>query len=221
MATQTIPMDPAALAEAEARAEAEAAGYALPLVVQLAPVVELDDDQFFELCAINRDLRIERNSRGELLIMPPAGLETSNWNLDLTMQVGLWTKRDGTGIAFDSSAGFTLPNGAERSPDAAWMLRSRWEQISAEERKKFSRVCPDFVIELRSPSDRLRTLRAKMQEYLDNGVLLGWLIDPIVGRVHIYRPEAPVETLVKPDRLSGDPLLAGFVLDLREIWQQG
>ena len=221
MATQTIPMDAATLAEAEARAEAEAAGYALPLVVQLAPVIELSKDQFFEFCQLNRDLRIERNAKGELLIMPPAGGETGRGNAGITAQLWVWAKQDGTGVSFDSSTGFTLPNGAERSPDASWIRRSRWDQLPLEERQKFAPICPEFAIELRSPTDRLRTLQAKMQEYLDNGALLGWLIDPIVERVHVYRPGAPVEILTRPETLSGDSLLPGFVLDLREIWRQG
>jgi Uma2 family endonuclease len=221
VAAQTIHLDPAALAEAEARAEAEAAGYALPLVVQLAPVIELSRDQFFEFCQLNRDLRIERNAKGELLIMPPAGGETGRGNAGITAQLWVWAKQNGTGVSFDSSTGFTLPNGAERSPDAAWIRRSRWDQLSLEERQGFAPICSEFVIELRSPTGRLRILQAKMQEYLDNGVRLGWLIDPIVGRVHVYRPGAPIATLTRPETLSGDPLLPGFVLDLREIWQPG
>ena len=189
-----------------------------PVVLHLQPVVELEDDQFFELCQINRDLRIERNAQGALLIMPPTGGKTSEHNAEITMQLRIWAKHDGTGVSFDSSGGFVLPNDAVRSPDAAWVRRSRLEGLTAEQRKKFIPLCPDFVLELRSPTDSLGILQSKMQEYLDNGAQLGWLIDPETRRVYVYRPASPVEYLDKPDLLTGDPVLAGFVLDLREIW---
>lgn len=189
-----------------------------PLVLRLNPVLELSEDQFFELCQINGELRIERNAGGELLIMPPAGLETSERNLGIAAQVWVWNSRDRPGVAFDSSAGFTLPNSAVRSPDASWIARERWESLPAEQRRKFALICPDFVVELRSPTDRLRDVRAKMAEYIANGARLGWLIDPIRGCVEIYRPGEPIERLDRPDSLAGDPVLPGFVLDLREIW---
>lgn len=188
------------------------------MIVRLPPVVGLSEDQFFRLCQINRDLRLERNARGELLLMPPTGIDTDDQNAEITMQLRLWAKRDGTGTAFGSSAGFTLSNGAVRSPDGAWVRRSRLDQLSADERGRFARVCPDFVIELRSSSDALRTVQAKMQEYIDNGAQLGWQIDPKNRRVYVYRPDAPVERLDDPATVSGDPLLAGFVLDLNEVW---
>jgi Uma2 family endonuclease len=184
----------------------------------LKPAVELENDQFFEICQINRDLRIERNARGELLIMPPAGGRTSERNAEITMQLRIWAKRDGTGVSFDSSGGFVLPNDAVRSPDAAWIRQSRLESVTAEQRKKFIPLCPDFVLELRSPTDPLGILQSKMQEYLDNGAQLGWLIDPETQRVYVYRPASPVECLDKPDLLTGDPVLAEFFLNLREIW---
>jgi len=198
--------------------KASADKYDDPVALRLRPVLDLSEGQFFKLCQLNGDLRIERNAEGALLIMPPAGWETSDRNAEITMQLRLWAKRDGTGVATDSSGGFLLPNGAVRSPDAAWLPRSRLAHLSPRQRSQFIPVCPDFVLELRSPSDRLQTLQAKMQEYLDNGTLLGWLIDPVNGRAYIYRPGAPVERLTRPATLSGDPLLPGFILDLREIW---
>ncbi|MBI4639759.1 MAG: Uma2 family endonuclease [Candidatus Tectomicrobia bacterium] len=193
----------------------------LPLIVHLQPVINLTDDQFFEFCQINRDLRIERTAQGELLIMPPAGGETGGRNSELNLQLRMWAKRDSTGVAFDSSTGFTLPNRAMRSPDAAWVKRSRLAMLTREQKKKFLPLCPDFVIELRSPSDTLRTLHAKMREYMENGAQLGWLIDPEGKQVYIYRPQSQVERLENPMALSGDPVLPGFVLDLQEIWETG
>jgi Uma2 family endonuclease len=198
--------------------QATAAGYELPLVVRFRPAIELSEDQFFALCQINHELRIERNARGELLIMPPAGSETGHRNLEVAVQVGGWAKRDGTGVAFDSSAGFTLPNGAVRAPDAAWIVQERWEQVPSEQREKFAPICPDFVLELRSPSDALRTVQDKMAEYLANGARLGWLLDPGPRHVYVYRPGAAVERLEDPETVSGDPVLPGFILNVREVW---
>jgi Uma2 family endonuclease len=190
----------------------------LPLVIRLRPVLDLSEDQFFELCQLNRDLWIERNAKGELLIMPPAGWETGDRNMEIGRQLANWAKEDGTGVPTDSSAGFMLPNTAVRAPDAAWIRRSRLAQIPPEQRKKFLPACPDFVLELRSPTDSLPDLQAKMQEYLDNGAQLGWLIDPEPRHVYVYRPGGPVERLDNPDTISGDPVLPGFVLDLRAVW---
>jgi Uma2 family endonuclease len=192
-----------------------------PLIVHLRPVFELTNDQFFELCRINRDLRIERNAHGELIVMPPTGGETSEQNAEITMQLRVWAKRDGTGTTFDSSGGFLLPNTAVRSPDAAWVRKSRLASLSPEQRKKFIPLCPDFVIEVRSPTDSLSALQEKMQEYLDNGAQLGWLIEPEHRRVYVYRQGATVEMIEDPGTLSGDPLLSGFALDLREVWGSG
>ncbi len=188
------------------------------LVLNLEPALHMTEDQFFELCQINRDLRIERNAFGELIIMPPAGGETGKQNAEIAIQLGVWAKRDGEGTTFDSSTGFRLPNGAVRSPDAAWVRHTRWEGLTPEERKKFIPLCPDFVIELRSPTDSLSALQEKMRDYLDNGAQLGWLIDPEQRRVYVYRPQAPVQVLENPEAVSGDPVLAGFALDMREIW---
>jgi Uma2 family endonuclease len=189
-----------------------------PLILRLAPVVEMSDEQFFALCQLNRDLRIERTSQGDLVIMPPTGGETGRTNFKLTQVFGNWVDADGTGVGFDSSTGFTLPNGAKRSPDLAWVRRSRWEALTQQQREQFPPLCPDFVLELRSPSDALATVQAKMQEYLDNGAQLGWLIDPIEKKVYVYRPQAPVECLDNPQTVSGDPLLPAFVLELGRIW---
>jgi Uma2 family endonuclease len=153
-----------------------------------------------------------------LVIMPPTGGETGRMNFKLTQVFGNWVDTDGTGVGFDSSTGFTLPNGAKRSPDLAWVRRSRWEALTQQQREQFPPLCPDFVLELRSPSDALATVQAKMQEYLDNGAQLGWLIDPIEKKVYVYRPQAPVECLDNPQTVSGDPLLPAFVLELGRIW---
>ncbi len=188
------------------------------LSLKLHPVIRLSDDEFFEFCGLNRDLRIERTAGGGITIMPPTGGETSDRNAEITMQLRLWAKRDGTGVTFDSSGAFVLPNGAILSPDAAWVSRDRFAALTAEQRAKFPPLCPDFVVELRSPSDRLPALQSKMQEYIDNGVRLGWLIDSREGQVHVYRSESPVELLQRPQGLSADPLLPGFTLEMADIW---
>jgi Uma2 family endonuclease len=188
------------------------------LVLRLAPVIDMSDEQFFDLCQLNRDLRLERTSQGDLVIMPPTGGETGRMNFDLTGVFSLWVHADGSGVGFDSSTGFTLPNGAKRSPDLAWVRRSRWEALTPQQREQFPPLCPDFVLELRSPSDALATMQAKMQEYLDNGAHLGWLIDPIEKKVYTYRPQAAVECLDNPQTISGDPVLPGFVLELGRVW---
>jgi Uma2 family endonuclease len=189
-----------------------------PLVLRLAPVIDMSDEQFFELCHLNRDLRLERTSQGDLVIMPPTGGETGRTNFKLTQVFGNWVDADGTGVGFDSSTGFTLPNGAARSPDLAWVKRSRWEALTPQQREQFPPLCPDFVLELRSPSDALAPVQAKMQEYLDNGAQLGWLIDPIEKKVYTYLPQAAVECLDNPQTISGDPVLPGFVLELGRVW---
>lgn len=190
----------------------------IPIVLQLEPVIAMTDDQFYQFCQLNRDLCIERNASGELVIMPPTGAETDRCNFDIIVQLGIWVKQDGTGVGFGSSGGFTLPNGAVRSPDAAWIKRTRWEAIPLELRKKFAPICPEFVIELRSETDNLRILQDKMQEYIDNGTQLGWLIDRKQRQVFIYRPNAVVEVLNNPETLRGEPLLPGFSLDLSQVW---
>jgi Uma2 family endonuclease len=189
-----------------------------PLVVRFTPATQLDDERLYEFCQVNRDLRIEREPNGTLTIMPPAGGHSSQRNLAIAAQLYAWSKRDSTGIATDSSGGHILPNSALRAPDAAWVRRERIGARPAEEWERFPHVCPDFVIELRSPADRLADMQAKMDEYLGNGAQLGWLIDPINRTVRIYRPGRPVKLLREPMQLSGDPVLPGFVLDLTEVW---
>jgi Uma2 family endonuclease len=132
--------------------------------------------------------------------------------------LGSWAEADGTGVAFDSSTGFILPNGAERSPDAAWVSRSRWDRLTEKEQESFPPLCPDFVVELRSPTDNLKDLQAKMDEYMANGAQLGWLIDPFEKRVYVYQPGAAVAVVEDPESLSGEPLLRGFTLQLRQVW---
>ena len=190
-----------------------------PIVLRLAPVLELTDDHLLRLCSLNDALRIELNAKGELEILPPANPRTSIQNANLTSGLVMWARADGTGLGFDATAGFTLPNGAIRSPDASWIIKERWAELSDEEKRKFARIVPDFVVELRSPSDRLGYVQTKMREYMDNGVRLGWLIDPLRGRVHVYRPGAPVEELERPETMSGEPELPGFSLDLKPIWE--
>lgn len=189
-----------------------------PLVLRLHPAVELSEEQFFALCQINGELRIERNAEGELLLMPPAGSESGGRELEVGRQLANWSQANQAGVAFGPSAGFTLPNGAVRSPDASWIRRERWESLTPAQRRAFAPLCPDFVVELRSPSDHLSDVQGKMQEYLANGAWLGWLLDPEQHAVYVYRPDASVERLDNPARLAGDPVLPGFVLDLRTVW---
>lgn len=186
------------------------------LILNLSPTIELTNEQFFQLCQHNRDLRLERTATGELIIMPPTGWKSGNQNSRLTQRLGNWTDADGTGLAFDSSTAFILPNGATRSPDASWVRRSRLEAINPDP-TRFLPLAPDFAVELRSASDNLKTLQQKMQEYLENGVRLGWLIDPQNQQVEIYRLGQDVEVLRSPTSLLGEDVLSGFVLDLTQI----
>jgi Uma2 family endonuclease len=187
----------------------------LPPTLELT--IELTDEQFFQLCQNNRDLRFERTASGELIIMPPVGSDTGRRNIKITTQLEVWSSQNHLGVAFDSSSGFKLPNGADRSPDASWVKRERWEALTHEQQEKFAPLCPDFVVELRSPSDSLEKVRAKMKEYMDNGARLGWLINPKNQQVEIYRPNQDVEIIQSPATLSGEDVLSGFVLDLNPI----
>ena len=180
--------------------------------------VDLTDDEFYRLCRDNPELRLELTAQRELLIMAPTGSKTGWRNSKLNQRLANWADGDGTGLCFDSSAGFLLPNGAKRSPDAAWLKRERWDALTAEQQEGFAPLCPDFVIELRSPDDRLPDLQERMAEYIDNGAQLGWLIDPHDRRVFVYRPGQAAECLQDPQTVSGDPLLPGFALNLPEIW---
>ncbi|CAN5453270.1 MAG: Uma2 family endonuclease [Actinomycetota bacterium] len=188
------------------------------IVLRLEAEVELTDEKMLALSSLNRDLRLERTAEGELIAMPPTGSESSARNAGLTAQLWVWAKRDGTGRISDSSGGFTLPNGALRSPDASWVKKSRLEKFTAGQREKYLPLCPDFVVELRSPTDRLNVVKEKMREYIENGAKLGWLIDPADKRVFVYLPGEDVRELKEPDEISGSPVLPGFALDLREIW---
>ncbi|QKD82079.1 Uma2 family endonuclease [Thermoleptolyngbya sichuanensis A183] len=189
-----------------------------PLTVELPAQMSLGLEQFHELCRANPDLRIERSATGVVMIMPPTFSDSGNRNFNLTVQLGLWAEEDATGIGFDSSTGFTLPNGAIRSPDAAWIRLERWNALRDEQQASFAPICPDFVVELRSASDRLNLLQDKMQEYLDNGASLGWLIDRPGRTVYVYQRDRPVQVLENPETLRGDPVLPGFALRLEKIW---
>ena len=194
-------------------------GVTLPYRLALnIKALEMTEDQFARLCSDNSDLRLELTAKRELIIMPPVASEGGASEHELSLQVGIWAKQDGSGRVFSPSAGFTLPNGAIRAPDVSWIPLSRWEALSADERHGFAKVCPDFVLELRSQSDSLAEVQRKMVEYMANGARLGLLVDPQNRRVHVYRPEQPVEILEEPASVSGDPVLPGFTLDLSALW---
>ena len=176
-------------------------------------------EQFFELAQANRDLQLERTAKGELIVMPPTGSETGNRNLDIEGQLWLWNREAKLGKAFNSSTGFYLPNGADRSPDASWVRQERWDALTSEQQQGFAPLCPDFVLELRSKNDTIESLRTKMREYIENGARLGWLIDRKNRKVEIYRLGQDVEVLDRPTTLSGEDVLPGFVLDLTEVWR--
>lgn len=178
----------------------------------------LTEAQFEELCRNHTDLKFEMSAKGELIIVPPTSPESGWRNSDLITEVNLWSRKDNTGIVFDSSTMFTLPNGAKRSPDVSWMTKEKWESLSPSERQKFSRVVPDFVIELLSPTDNLSDAQEKMEEYIENGVRLGWLIDPLEQKVHIYRANGEKEILDNPEKISGEDVLKDFELNVRKIW---
>ena len=189
-----------------------------PLTVNFPSLVQMTNEQFYEFCQANGDLRIERTANGEVIIMPPAFSDTGNRNFNIAGQLGNWTEQDGTGIGFDSSTGFTLPNGAMRSPDASWIELERWNVLTDAQKASFAPICPSFVIELRSLSDRLIKLQDKMQEYIDNGASLGWLIDRQNRKVYIYRTNRELEILENPEAVSGNPELPGFILRMVKIW---
>ncbi|MBC7931427.1 MAG: Uma2 family endonuclease [Rubrivivax sp.] len=176
-------------------------------------------DEFYDFCMLNRDLNLELTSEGDLIIMPPTGMKTGNRNFKLSVSFGAWAEKDGTGLGFDSSSLFSLPNGAKRSPDLCWIRKERWEALTEKEQERFSPICPDFVAELRSPSDSLKRLQKKMEEYVQNGAQLGWLIDPLKKKIYVYRPRVAVEILDDPQTVSGESVLPGFVLDVRMLWE--
>jgi len=189
-----------------------------PLILNNSETIPITHEQFYELCAANRDLQLERTAQGNLIIMPPTGAETSRRNSDINLELGLWNRQTKLGITFDSSGGFSLPNGADFSPDAAWIPLERWQALTAEQKTRFLPMSPDFVIELCSPSDSLKPLQAKMQEYINNGTRLGWLINPKNRQAEIYRPGEEKQVLENPSTLSGEDVLPGFVLNLESIW---
>jgi Uma2 family endonuclease len=181
-------------------------------------IIELNDDQFYQLCRDNPDVKFERKISGELIVMPPTGGETGKRNAKLTARFVLWNEQTELGEVFDSSTCFKLPNGTNRSPDVSWIKLETWNTLKPEQKEKFPPIAPDFVLELMSPSDSLSETQAKMQEYVNAGVKLGWLIDRKTRRVEIYRQGQPKEVLESPTSLSGEDILPGFVLDLRIIW---
>lgn len=190
----------------------------IPIKIEIPTITSMSDAEFRKLCLANRNLRIERTGNGEVIIMPPVHSETGHRNFNLAVQLGNWADQDGCGLGFDSSTGFTLPNGAIRSPDASWIKLERWNTLTEEQKASFAPICPDFVIELRSASDTLKDLQNKMQEYISNGALLGWLIDRKNSTVSIYRPNQEPEILNAPETVSGNPELPGFILRMGKIW---
>ena len=176
-------------------------------------------EQFAALAASNRELRLERTAQGELIVNPPTGWETGRRNSIISGELYIWWRNAGKpGKVFESSTGFILPNGANRSPDACWISQERWDALTPEQKGTFANICPDFVVELRSGSDSLSSQQEKMREYMDNGAVLGWLIDPQNRTVEIYRAGLAVEVLANPSELSGEKVLPDFLLDLREVW---
>jgi Uma2 family endonuclease len=192
-----------------------------PLTLRLRPAISLSDEEFFALCRQNPDLRIERSAEGEVEIMAPASGGSSIRNATVAYFLKAWALQDGTGTVFDSSGGFVLPNGATRSPDAAWIRESRLARLTAVEIERFIPLCPDFVIEIRSPSNSLALTQEKLREYIANGAHLGWLLDVPSRRAYVYRPDHPVAEFDGPVALSGDPELPGFILDLTKVWELG
>jgi Uma2 family endonuclease len=191
------------------------------ITLNIPPVLTLTvtREQFIELAIANRDLQLERTATEELIVNPPTGSETGNRNSDLNGQLWLWNRQTRLGKTFDSSSGFHLPSGADRSPDASWVRQERWDALTSEEKDGFAPIAPDFVVELRSKSDRMQPLRDKMKEYMENQVRLGWLIDRKNRKVEIYRQKRELEVLENPAILSGEDVLPGFVLDLTEVWR--
>ena len=192
--------------------------YCPPLNLPSTLKLTINHEQFVQLAWVNQNLQLERTATGELIVMPPTGSDTGNKNADILGQLWLWNRQTQLGQIFDSSSGFHLPNGADRSPDVSWIGQDRWDTLTPEEKSGFAPLCPDFVLELRSKHDSLESLQQKMQEYQENGAKLGWLIDRSRKKVEIYRPKKSVEVQNSPNSLSGEDILPGFTLDLSEIW---
>jgi Uma2 family endonuclease len=188
------------------------------LTLNINSIINLTKEQFYQLCEENPDLKLERNPQGELIIMPPTGGETGRSNSSINAQVWFWNEQNQLGEVFDSSTGFTLPSGADRSPDVSWVEKSRWDALTKEQKERFIPLCPDFVIEILSPNDSLKKTQQKMQEYIDNGCSLGWLLNRKKQEVEISRPGQDLEVLSLPQTLSGENILPGFILNLQKIW---
>jgi len=191
----------------------------IALEIDLRPLRSISESDFVALCEANPELRLERTAGGDIIIMAPEGGQSGRASTVLVTALEFWAMRDGSGTVFGSSTGFRLPNGATRSPDVAWVRLSRLAALTLAEKRGFLPLCPDFAIELRSPTDRVPVLQAKMGEYVANGTALGWLIDPEARSVWVYRPERPVEHLDRPARVAGDPEMPGLVMDLGPIWE--
>jgi Uma2 family endonuclease len=190
----------------------------MPLPLRFRPETPMSDEQLMRFCAANDFLRVERDANGEILVMTPAGSKTSSMNSRITRLLDEWAEADGRGIAFDSNGGFSLPDGSMRAADAAWVARNRWDTLTDAEQSRYAPLCPDFIIELRSPNDGLAELKKKMEQWIANGVQLGWLIDPENKTVSIYRPGECPEILTHPTSVQGDGVVAGFELVMARIW---
>ena len=189
------------------------------VLINVPPSFRVSKEQFEQLASVNRDVRLELTSNGELIIIPPTGGNTGKRNIDIEGQLWFWNRQTGLGVVFDSSTGFCLPNSAYRSPDAAWISKAQWDNLTIEQQDTFPLLCPDFIIELRSPSDTMKSLREKMLEYIDNGATLGWLIDPKHKKVEVYRGDrSSVEVLDNPKTISGEGIVSGFVLNLSIVF---
>ncbi len=186
--------------------------------IDISPIATLTSAQFEHLCQANPDVKLERTPTGELVIMSPTGGETGKQNIELAADFVIWNRHAKLGVLFDSSTCFKLPGGGERSPDIAWVRQAQWNALTPEQQRKFPPLCPDFVLELLSPTDNLTLTQAKMQEYLNSGTQLGWLLNPDEKQAEIYRPGQPVDVLHSPPTLSGESVLAGFTLNLHWLW---
>jgi Uma2 family endonuclease len=189
------------------------------ITINLDHIIQLTNEQFYQLCHNNPEIKFERDRKGEIIIVSPTGGETGKVNSEINVDFGIWNRQVKLGVLFDSSTCFQLPNGANRSPDVSWISNQRWDTLTSEQKEKFPPIAPDFVLELMSPTDNLKETQAKMQEYMENGVKLGWLINRKQRQVEIYRWEQPVEILENPIQISGEDVLPGFTLDLQIVWQ--
>ena len=187
--------------------------------VNVQPILTLNDEQFLQLSQANPDLKFERSQQGNLIIMSPTGGETGNRNAELIIEFGNWNRRKKLGKVFDSSTGFKLPNGAIRSPDVAWVKQESWDKLSTKEKQRFPNLAPDFVLELRSKTDSLSETQGKLREYIENGVRLGWLINPLEKQVEIYRSGKEPDVLDQPQQISGEAVLPEFTLNLSLVWE--